>query len=50
VCSPLCICYVAINHVQVLSSIYSLIHYCGFENCCGEIIMYVLYVVSCVNT
>jgi hypothetical protein len=38
------------TRVQVmLSSICSLISFCGVLDSCGEIIMYVVYVVSCVG-
>jgi hypothetical protein len=40
----------AITRVQVmLSSVCSVISFCGVVNSCGEIIVYVVYVVSCVE-
>jgi hypothetical protein len=37
------ICY------MILSSICSLIYFCGVVDSCGEIIIYVVYLVSCVR-
>jgi hypothetical protein len=40
----------AITNIQaMLSSVCSLIPFCGVMNSCGEIIVYVVYVVSCVR-
>jgi hypothetical protein len=49
--SPVRVCCVG-DHSRasdVTSSVCSLISFCGVVNSCGEIIVYVVYVVSCVR-